>query len=105
MPREDRTKDRNIKFEVTARIISELLHEAILLDWENFEDNDGNPIPYSPEMAETLCTDPQYRPFQDAVVWASNTLDNVRTEDKEELAGNSEKSSAGKSGATAKKTG
>lgn len=28
----------------------------LILDWEGVQDGDGNPVKYSPEMAETICT-------------------------------------------------
>jgi len=56
------------------RITSSLLLNTCLLDWSGLEDDDGKPIPYSKEMAGKLLTEPQYRNFRDAVIWAATVV-------------------------------
>lgn len=51
------------------RIVAICIRDAGLDDWENLKDGDLV-VPYSKEMAATLLTDPQYRAFFDACVWA-----------------------------------
>lgn len=57
--------------EEADRITSVLLRDAVLLDWGNLTDSAGNPIPYSKEAATTYLTEPQFRAFHDAVLWAA----------------------------------
>lgn len=42
-----------------------------LLDWENLKIG-GEAVPYSKEKANELLTDPQWKAFHDAVMWACN---------------------------------
>lgn len=55
------------------RITSVLLRDAALLDWENLSE-DGKPLAYSKENADRLLTDPTYRRFRDAALWASQNV-------------------------------
>lgn len=66
------------------RITATCLRKACLLDWENLENDDGAPIPYSDEVAGKLLTDPATQRFRDAVSWAANT---VADEDAEAVKG------------------
>lgn len=62
------------------------LSEAILLDWENVPDEDGNLVPYSPKAAyQALMNDEAFREF---VMNFSMDLANYRDADKE-VEGNS----------------
>lgn len=70
------------------RIMSSCLLTCCLLDWDGLEDEHGQPIPYSKEMAKTMLTDPQYRRFRDAVVWAASIVAENADNEKEEIAGN-----------------
>ena len=46
---------------------------AGLLDWANLRDGEQD-VPYSRAMAETLLTDPQFRAFYEACVWACSVV-------------------------------
>lgn len=89
--RNDRERGQ-IKLDVEQRISREVLHEAILLDWDGLT-HEGEPIPYSREQAAALLLDPDYDIFAGAVTWAAGIAD---TEDKdvtEDHKGNSAPSS------------
>lgn len=70
------------------RIMSILLRDACLLDWDGLEDDEGKPLPYSKEQAAKLLTDPQYAKFRDAVIWAANVVADQREADTEASAKN-----------------
>lgn len=74
--------------EEADRITRLLLLETSLLDWEGLEDDNGEPIPYTKEMAEKLLTDPDYARFHDAVEYASRRVGDQAAEDVKEAAGN-----------------
>lgn len=86
-PKSDRHRDGTLKHEANARIMAEVLHSAILLDWDGLTDS-GEPTPYDTAKALQWLSDPDYRPFADAVAWAANTVDEGNAETTEELAGN-----------------
>jgi hypothetical protein len=64
------------------RIYPILLVKTILLDWENLEDDDGNPIPYSQEKALELLTDPTLN-LKEIVLYAANNVAEQVREDGE----------------------
>lgn len=77
VPRKNKIGGR-ISQEDQERITAVLLRETCLLDWENLEGDDG-PIPYSKQEAEKLLSDPQYRNFKDAVLWAAMVVADQQT--------------------------
>jgi len=56
------------------RITGVCLQSACLLDWDGVEDADGKPLAYSKEQAAELLTNPAFREFRDAVLWAANVV-------------------------------
>jgi hypothetical protein len=54
-------------------------------------------MPYDKDRAKVMLTDPAYRPFLDAAVWAANVTDNESAEASEKLEKNSQPPSAGTS--------
>lgn len=70
------------------RIMSSCLLNACLLDWEGLEDDEGNAIPYSKQMAQKLLTEPEFRRFRDSVVWAASIVADHAQADQEEASGN-----------------
>jgi len=72
------------KKDVTARIAREVLHEAILIDWDGFTAS-GKAFPYSPESALPFCTEKRFEDFQDAVTWAARKIERVNTGKREAL--------------------
>lgn len=94
--RSNRDRDNTILPATRDRILSEVLHEVVLLDWEGITDN-GEPVPYSKELAEKWLTDPDYTSFQDAVTWAALVVDRGSRDAQEVLEKNSNPPSAGNS--------
>lgn len=87
VPRKKRMTGR-IDPDEAERITNLLLLNCSLIDWDGLEDDDGKPIPYSRDMAETLLTDPSYRRFRDAVANAANLVGEQNAEDVEDASGN-----------------
>lgn len=85
--RAERERDGTLKPDVSIRIFSEVLHEAVLLDWENLRD-DGKQIPYDPQLAQQLISSAETSPFREAVVWAAQVVEREEAEIKEDLAKN-----------------
>lgn len=73
-----------IQRDCTVRAVS----EAILLDWKNIEDDDGNPIEYSPAEAYKLLSDPTLADLYDFVLICSNDADRYRARVDKETAKN-----------------
>lgn len=51
---------------------------ALLVDWENVEDDDGNPIVYTPELGLALFSDPEHHDFYRLVVETSQSIELYR---------------------------
>lgn len=75
------------------RITAVCLRDTCLLDWENVE-GDGKigepdkPVAYDKKVADRLLTDPEYRRFQDAAVWAATVVGEIGQAELEEDAKN-----------------
>lgn len=74
IPLADRRRDGTIKTEDGMRIMSQVLFEAVLLDWDGLT-QDGKPLPYNKDLAEVWLTDPDYMAFADAVAWSAQMVD------------------------------
>lgn len=70
-------------------IMARAMADAILLDWRGLTGADDQPEPYTKELATQLLTNPDFRPFQEAVSWAANVVQDARAERTEEAVGNS----------------
>jgi len=68
--------------ELELNILEDLLRQVraktILLDWENIEDKNGDPIEYSSEQALAFFNDPELRDFYTFVVMASENMENFK---------------------------
>lgn len=69
------------------RIIGSAYHATVLLDWDGVK-MDGEPAPYSKELAFRLCTDPEFFRFRQAVGWAASEVDDLKAETEKADAGN-----------------
>jgi hypothetical protein len=45
----------------------QLLTEAILLDWRNVDDDNGQPLPYTPQEGAKILADPAYADLKDFI--------------------------------------
>lgn len=70
------------------RITSICLRDACLLDWDGLEGDDGQPQPYDKKLADKLLSEPQYRKFRDAVIWAATVVGEQEDLGHEEDSGN-----------------
>lgn len=86
VPRQHRVGNRIDPVE-QDRIVNICLQGACLLDWDGVE-GDGEPLPYSKEMAAELLTNPKYRRFRDAVLWAATVVGEAVAAKVEEQAKN-----------------
>lgn len=73
-------KIRGIQTADHERIVSECLHEAVLLDWRGLTDETDAPISYDADLAKTLVADPEYAKFRAAVIWAANIVSEEASE-------------------------
>lgn len=48
-------------------LAAKCMAEHVLLGWEGFTDDDGNPVPYTVETAAAILADPEQRPFRSIV--------------------------------------
>jgi hypothetical protein len=71
----------------TARIVSEVLHEVVLLDWDGLT-NDGKPVKFNADLALKWLTDPDYHEFADAVFLASQVVAKGNAQRTDDIAGN-----------------
>lgn len=92
--RDGRDRDGTILPAKRDAILSEVLLEVVLLDWDGVT-NKKEPVPYSKEQAKLFLTDPRYTTFQDAVTWAALVVDRGVKEAQEDLEKNSEQPSDG----------
>ena len=67
-----------------AEILQEVTRKAtakcILLDWKNIEDEEGNPLSYSPEKALELFSDPELKDFYEFILTVSQGKEEFRKE-------------------------
>lgn len=97
--RDGRERDGSLKADIALRILGEVLHEGVLLDWDGFTKN-KQPLPYDAKQAEEWLTNPDYVAFADAVVYAAQIVDKGRAGEVEDMGNGSKKSSRGVSPAT-----
>lgn len=79
----------NIPPDVERRIALESMVEACLLDWDNFTDHEGVPIPFSKERALSLLSDPDMWKLKVGCQIAANVVGARNTEYREGAAKNS----------------
>ncbi len=101
VPRKQRLGGR-LDPDTQDRITSSLVLNTCLLDWEGLEGDDGQPVPYDKKMAEKLITDPQYRRFREAVVWAASVVAEQTDIDMKDAEGNLLRLSSGNTSTASK---
>ena len=67
---EDEFKDPDVQDALDVR----LLAETVLVDWDGIDDDDGEPLEYSKEIAEELLSDPDLEVFHRAVTHAASVV-------------------------------
>ena len=94
VPRSQRQGGR-VDPDVMDGIMSSCLLSTVLLDWDGLEDEAGAAVAYSKEQAKTFLTDPIYRRFRDAVVYAATVVGDAEAEGEKADLGNSSRALAG----------
>lgn len=74
VPREKRQQDGSLTTEAALEVMAKAIASCVLLNWSGIESN-GKPIEYSKEQAEAWLTDPDYKPFLEAVIYAASVVD------------------------------
>lgn len=87
VPKGDKQRDGSPKLEVVTRITSEVLHEAVLLDWSGLTE-DGKPVKFNSALAKEWLTNPDYKEFADCVAWAARAVDAGEAEAAAAVEGN-----------------
>lgn len=77
-----------IPAEVLEQIETERLVEALLVDWQGIEDENGNELPYDKDRARFILTNPQYRRFREAVLLAAERVEDENKKEEEEAVKN-----------------
>jgi len=104
VPPDQRERDGSLKPAAGMAVLKEVLHKAVLQDWDNITDG-GKPVPYDADLAHRWLTDPDFENFADAVVWAARVVDRGVTETEAVITKNSETPSAGGSKPAKRSTG
>ena len=81
VPRDKRDRGGIVQDE-QDRIQAKLLAETVLLDWKNLD------VAYSKEKAIELMTDPRFRKFYSAVMYAASVVEEGRKADTDAAAKN-----------------
>ncbi len=68
--------------QIMVKELGQLYHKYILLEWDGFD------VPFSPETARDVLTDPTYRTLLDHVDYAANRVGQAEVEFVEQAAGN-----------------
>lgn len=82
--------------EVTEALMTEVIVETVLLDWENIELN-GVVVPFSRDAALDILGDPEMKDLRNMIVELAGDMELYRAKDLEEAEKNSAASSPGKS--------
>lgn len=69
-------------------MVHTIASKTLLLDWRGLEDEEGNAIPYSVEMALVFLTDPQYADIASFVYGIAGNKELFRKAATMEMAGN-----------------
>lgn len=86
-PKADRNRDGSLKPEANIRIMGEVMHQVVLLDWDGLTDA-GKALKYDAKLAKEWLTNPDFSAFADAVAWASAVVDRGDSDKAEDIAKN-----------------
>lgn len=76
-------------------ITAQCLLHTVLIDWDGVQGEDGQPLPYSEELARDLLTKPEFKRFREAVAWAANVVAEDIQEGVDDAGKNSKTRSSG----------
>lgn len=66
--------------DVERKVIAEIYAESVVLDWQNVEDEDGHPIPFTPAACAAMML--ALPDFLSQVMIEAKRLDNFRAEER-----------------------
>lgn len=75
-----RRKRGKISPEEQTAILNTRIKECLLTDWDGLTDDDDKPLKLTPELLDTVLTDPDYDKLRSAIIWA---IDIVAEDDAE----------------------
>lgn len=75
IPPQERGEDGSISPTLAYAVLGKAMHQAVLLDWDGLEDDDGEPLKYDADLAMTWLTDMDYSHFAEAVMAAGQVVD------------------------------
>lgn len=82
IPREARREGGMLDPEAADAALGRALVEGVLIDWRNVTLGEAA-VPFSPETAEKLLSDPEMAIFRDGVAWAADLVANMRKTDED----------------------
>lgn len=85
---------------VMRKANAKAMARAVVVDWCNIDNEDGTPLPYSPEAAQRILEDDGYDPIRQFVLECATRVDLFRAQADEAAVGNSVGSSTGTSAST-----
>lgn len=88
IPRTERDSEGRLSSEQDRRLTARIYCDTILCDWDGFTEDDGTPVPFSPEEARRVLDDPDFADFTAAVGWAARKRAVELAADMETAAGN-----------------
>lgn len=84
----DKKRGNIVDPETQDVILSTLLLDTCLLDWDGVTEDDDTVIPYSKAKATMLLTNPDFRRFRDAVLYAASLVGDITATAKVAAKGN-----------------
>lgn len=88
IPRSERDSEGRLSPDQDRRLTARIYCDTILCDWDGFTEDDGTPVPFSPEEARKVLDDPDFADFSAAVGWAARKRAAELSADTEAAAGN-----------------
>ena len=75
VPAHKRKEDGSIEPSLAYAVMGKAMQQAVLLDWDGIEDDEGNPMIYDADLAMTWLTDMDYSHFAEAIMAAAQVVD------------------------------
>jgi hypothetical protein len=87
-----KSRRRTVDLDATEMILKKCVAHTVLVDWDEVDDDNDKPIPFSHEEAERLLIDPSFQDLYDFLLEEAQDLANFTAEAREDEAKNSAKS-------------
>ena len=79
-PEKKNIREDKLDIQEFANLLNKVRARTILLDWENIDNKDGSPIPFSIAQSEEFFADPELKDFCSFVVAISENADQYAKE-------------------------